>query len=162
MGWESPAVQLESTGLAGRMETCFGVPGSGTQGGWAGQATFSSHPEGSRDTEGFPHREIPPVTFGKIPKDWKCQRGGKKPPRKLRPHPIEGGEAGRDRAEEWADGEDPGLAPQGWTGGQGRESLESRCSRGAHPPYAVHPLMTPWAKPQARNPSLLGPAAPSA
>ena len=28
------------------------------------------------------------------------------------------------RAEERAGGEDPGLAPEGWTGGQGRESLE--------------------------------------
>ena len=36
------------------------------------------------------------------------------------------------RAEEQAGGEDPGLAPEDWTGGRGRESLESRRPRAAH------------------------------
>ena len=55
---------------------------------------------------------------------------------------------------------------QAWPCRAGQEGRAGRAwspgAPGVHIPHAVHPLMTPWAKPRARNPSLLGPAAPSA
>ena len=33
-------------------------------------------PQGSRDTAGSPHGEMPPFSLGKVLKDWKGQRGG--------------------------------------------------------------------------------------
>lgn len=82
-------------------------------------------PQGNRDTTGSPHGKMPPFALGKVPKDRKGQRGGTC-------EATSHGEWKGARTEERAGGEDPGLAPEGWTGGQGRESLESRCSRAAH------------------------------
>lgn len=62
--------------------------------------------------------------FGKILKDWKDPRGGERPQEETKATSHKGVEAGWHGAKEWADGEDPGLAPQGWVGGPGVQVLE--------------------------------------
>lgn len=49
-----PCSQLESRGWAGELKDVW-CPGSETEEGWAGQATFSSQPESNRETKGFSH-----------------------------------------------------------------------------------------------------------
>ena len=72
---ESPIVQLESTGSSGKTETRWYLRVWGS-----GKVSRPDHipflPQGSRDTAGSHHGEMPPFAVGKVPKDWKGQRGG--------------------------------------------------------------------------------------
>lgn len=103
--------------------------GSGTERGEAGQATFSSQPESSRDCS-FPSQGyLALFAFGKILKDWKDPRGGERPQEETKAHPTRGWRLG-------------GMEPrngqmervQAWPRRAGREGLESRCLKNAHPP----------------------------